>query len=56
MGGNVESRLRSMAYYSEPYDHPRANRRYENFALKMEGADVVWLGLVEPPPRPRKAK
>lgn len=54
MRGDVECRLRSMAYYSEPYAHTRANRRYENFALKIEVADVVWLGLVDPARRPRK--
>jgi hypothetical protein len=47
MRGNVESRLRSMAYYSEPYDHPRANRRYDNFIIRLEDLTVTWVGFAD---------
>ena len=38
------------------YAHRKANRRHGQFALKVEGNDVVWIGLVDPPRTPRKPR
>ena len=54
--GDVETQVRRMARDGTPYTHPRANLRHGPYALRLEANDVVWIGLVEPPPRSRKAK
>jgi hypothetical protein len=54
--GDVEAEIKRMARDATPYTHPRANLRHGPYALKVEGNDVVWIGLVDPlrPPRKRK--
>jgi hypothetical protein len=55
--GDVEAEIKHMARDGTPYhEHPRANLRHGRFVLKVEGNDVVWLGLVETPGRGRKSK
>jgi hypothetical protein len=54
--GDVEQQVKLMARDGTPYTHPRANLRHERYALKIEGNDVVWLGLAEPPGGRRKTK
>ena len=54
--GDVEQQVRRMAMDGTPYyAHRRANRRHGRFILKVEGNDVVWFGLADPPRGPRKA-
>jgi hypothetical protein len=54
VGGDVEQQVRRMAKDATPYyAHRKANRRHGQFALKVEGNDVVWIGLVDPPRTPR---
>ena len=47
MRGYVESQLRIMALNSQPYSHPRANRREGPFILRLEGQVVRWVGFVD---------
>jgi hypothetical protein len=47
MRGNVESQLRIMALNSQPYPHPRANRREGPFILHLEGQVVRWVGFAD---------
>jgi hypothetical protein len=55
--GDVEQQVKRMARDGTPYQgHPRANLRHGGYALRLEANDVVWIGLVEPPSRPRKTK
>jgi hypothetical protein len=54
--GDVEQQIKRMARDATPYTHPRANLRHGRFILKVEGNDVVWLGLADGPGRPRKTK
>ena len=55
--GDVEAQIKRMARDGTPYhEHPRANLRHGRFILKLEGNDVVWLGLADPPEGRRKTK
>jgi hypothetical protein len=55
--GDVEQQVKRMARDGTPdHAHRRANLRHGRFILKVEGNDVVWLGLVEPPGRRRETK
>ena len=54
--GDVEAEIKRMARDGTPCTHPRANLRHGPYALRLEANDVVWIGLVEPPPRSRKTK
>ena len=50
--GDVEGHLQSVAFYSEPYTHPRANRRYGNLIVRLQGLVVSWVGFADAPPSP----
>jgi hypothetical protein len=55
--GDVEQQVKLMARDGTPYyANRRANRRHGRFILKVEGNDVSWIGLVEPPGGWRKTK
>ena len=54
--GDVEQQVRRMARDGTPYTHPKANLRHGRFILKVEGNDVTWIGLADPPRGPRKAR
>lgn len=54
--GDVEQQIKRMARDGTPYTHPRANLRHGRFVLKVEGNDVVWLGLADLPGGRRKTK
>jgi hypothetical protein len=54
--GDVEAQIKRMARDATPHADPKANLRHGRFALKLEGNNVVWLGLAEPPRGPRKAR
>lgn len=41
--GQVASRLARMARKSAPLTSPLGNRRFYNFALTVEGNQVVWV-------------
>ena len=45
--GDVEWELKGIAFHSEPYTHPRANRRYGNFILHLENLTVTWVGFAD---------
>jgi hypothetical protein len=45
--GDVERYLQSIAFHSEGYDHPRANRRYGNVLIRLEGLIVSWVEIVD---------
>lgn len=47
--GNVEQQIKRMARDGTPCTHPRANLRHRRFILKVEGNDVTWIGLADPP-------
>ena len=53
--GDVEQQVKRMARDGTPYTHPKANLRHGRFILKVEGNDVTWIGLVDPPGRGRKS-
>jgi hypothetical protein len=48
MRGDVEWDLKGIALHSEPYNHPRGNRRYGNLILRVEDRTVTWVGSAEP--------
>lgn len=54
--GDVEQQVKLMARDGTPYTHPRANLRHERYALKIEGNDVVWIGLIDQLRERRKTK
>jgi hypothetical protein len=54
--GDVEQQVKRMARDGTPYAHPKANLRHGRFLLKVEGNDVVWIGLVDAPRTPRTRK
>jgi hypothetical protein len=54
--GDVEQQVQRMARDASPYTHPKANLQHGRFILRVEGNDVVWLGLADPPRGPRKTK
>jgi hypothetical protein len=55
--GDVEAQIKQMARDGAPYYTQRkANLRHGRFALKVEGNDVVWIGLADPPRGVRKTK
>ena len=47
--GDVEAQIKRMARDGTAYTHPKGNLRHGRFLLKVEGNDVVWIGLAEPP-------
>jgi hypothetical protein len=47
MRGDVEWELKGIAFHSEPYTHPRANRRYGNLIIRLEGLTVTWVGCAD---------
>jgi hypothetical protein len=54
--GDVEQQIKRMARDATPYTHPRANLRHGRFILKVEGNDVVWLGVADSPGERPKTK
>jgi hypothetical protein len=56
LGVEVEQQVRLMARDGTPYTHPRANLRHERYALKIDGNDVVWIGLIDQLRERRKTK
>jgi hypothetical protein len=55
--GDVEQQVKRMARDgTQYYTHPRANLRRGRFILKVEGNDVVWIGLADSPRGGRKTK
>ena len=54
--GDVEQQVKRMARHGTPYAHPKANLRHGRFILKVEGNDVIWIGLADPLRTPRKRK
>ena len=46
---DVEQQVKRMARDGTPYTHPRADLRHGRFILKVEGNDVTWIGLADPP-------
>jgi hypothetical protein len=47
LSGDIEAHLQGVAFYSEPYAHPRANRRYGNFIIRLEGLTVMWVAFAD---------
>jgi hypothetical protein len=45
--GDIESYLQGIAFYSEPYAHPRANRRYANLIIHLQGRTITWVGFAD---------
>jgi hypothetical protein len=45
--GDVEWELKGIAFHSEPYTHPRGNRRYGNMILRVEDRTVTWVGSAD---------
>ena len=45
--GDIEGYLQGIAFYSEPYAHPRANRRWGNFIIRLENLTVTWVGFAD---------
>jgi hypothetical protein len=45
--GDVEWELKGMAFHSEPYAHPRGNRRYRNLILRLEGRTLIGVALAD---------
>jgi hypothetical protein len=54
--GDVEAKVARMARCSAPFTHPKANRRFERFVMRVEQETVVWIGLVDTPRGRRKVK
>ena len=52
MRGDVEWELKGIAFHSEPYTHPRANRRYGNLIIRLEGLTVTWVGCADGSSKP----
>jgi hypothetical protein len=52
----VEQQIKRMARDGTPYTHPKANLRHGGFILKLDGNDVIWIGLADPLPGPSKTK
>lgn len=46
--GNVGARLEQMAKYSATFTHPKVNRRYEGFLLKVEDGRVIDIMRFDP--------
>ena len=47
--GDVEAQIKRMAKEGTPHTDPRADLRHGRFILKVEGNDVVWIGLADQP-------
>ena len=47
MRGDVEWELKGIAFHSEPYTHPRGNRRYGNMLLRVEDRTVTWVAFAD---------
>jgi hypothetical protein len=45
--GDVEGHLQGIAFYSEPYVHPHANRRWGRFIIRLENLTVTWVGFAD---------
>jgi hypothetical protein len=45
--GDIEGYLQGVAFYSEPYSHPRANRRYANVIIRLENLTVTWVAFAD---------
>jgi hypothetical protein len=54
--GDVLGEVKRMAREATPYTHSKANLRHGRFIIKVEGNDVVWIGLADPPRGRRKTK
>ena len=54
--GDVEQEVKRMARDGTPFTGPKANLRHGRFALMIEGNDVTWIGLADPPRGPRKTR
>jgi hypothetical protein len=53
--GDVEQQVKLMARDgTHDYTHRKANLRHGRFILRVEGNDVVWLGVLDPRRPPRK--
>ncbi|MDG5496954.1 MULTISPECIES: hypothetical protein [Azospirillaceae] len=48
MYGNVAERVATMARQSAPFTHPRANRRFQGFVLRIEGDSVIGIWRYNP--------
>lgn len=51
--GDIEGHLQGVAFYSEPYAHPRANRRWGNFIIRLENLTVTWVAFADGSSEPR---
>jgi hypothetical protein len=47
LSGDIERRLQNVALYSQPFAHPRANRRYGDLIIRLEKLTVTWVGLAD---------
>jgi hypothetical protein len=45
--GDIERHLQGVAFYSEPYAHPRANRRWGRILINLHGLVVSWVGFAD---------
>jgi hypothetical protein len=45
--GDIEGHLQGIAFYSEPYVHPHANRRWGRFIIRLENLTVTWVGSTD---------
>jgi hypothetical protein len=47
--GDVEQQVKVMARDATPFTHPKGRLRHGRYVLKVQGNDVTWIGLVDPP-------
>jgi hypothetical protein len=47
IGGDVEKRLRRMAVRAAPFTHPRGNRRFYEFVLRVDNRHVRGVTRLE---------
>jgi hypothetical protein len=46
--GRVEAQIAYMARHAAPLTHPKANWRFNEFIMGIEGKTVTWLGVLDP--------